>query len=293
MVFRSRAGAKAPALFFALAFVLSACTTVSILQSRPERADTLAVKNNWRLSAYHTPHFKIIAYRPASFERMAASKAPTDTLNVYLEGDGLAWITETRLSRDPTPSEPITLELAVQDPNPRSIYFARPCQYLTPNDLAQCSPAYWSSHRYSEEVVASMSDAVEQAKRESGARRVRLFGYSGGGALAVLIAARRTDVIGVTTLAANLDHQFWTQQGGMTPLYGSLNPAHVANEISHIPQIHFIGEDDETVPNSVAYAYMSDIKDTSRIRIVKLPDMDHTCCWVEPWKNLLRNYVNR
>ncbi|MBT5812557.1 MAG: alpha/beta hydrolase, partial [Rhodospirillaceae bacterium] len=154
-------------------------------------------------------------------------------------------------------------------------------------------PAYWSSHRYSEEVVASMSDAVEQAKRESGARRVRLFGYSGGGALAVLIAARRTDVIGVTTLAANLDHQFWTQQGGMTPLYGSLNPAHVANEISHIPQIHFIGEDDETVPNSVAYAYMSDIKDTSRIRIVKLPDMDHTCCWVEPWKNLLRNYVNR
>ena len=114
-----------------------------------------------------------------------------------------------------------------------------------------------------------------------------------GAGAQVVIAARRTDVIGVTTLAANLDHQFWTQQGGMTPLYGSLNPAHVANEISHIPQIHFIGEDDETVPNSVAYAYMSDIKDTSRIRIVKLPDMDHTCCWVEPWKNLLRNYVNR
>jgi hypothetical protein len=79
----------------------------------------------------------------------------------------------------------------------------------------------------------------------------------------------------------------------MTPLYGSLNPVRVANKISHIPQIHFIGEDDDIVPNSVTYAYMSGIKDTSRIKIVKLSNMDHTCCWVEPWKRLLRDHVYR
>lgn len=293
MTFPRWAGVNAPALFFVLMFVLSACSTVSLLQSRSERADTTAYKNNWRLTTYHTPHFKIIGYQPNDFGRRTSTQPQSETLNIYLEGDGVAWVTETLLSRDPTPSEPLTLQLAIQDPTPNTFYLARPCQYLDPQALARCSPIYWSSHRYSEEVVSSVSNAIEQAKQVTGAKHIRLFGYSGGGALAVLIAARRTDIVQITTMAANLDHHAWTQLGGFTPLQGSLNPARVANKVSHIPQVHFIGADDKVVPESVTNAYMSGIRDTSRIRIVKLRDVDHDCCWTKNWSRLLQDHIYR
>ena len=288
-----RAGVSASALFFVLIFGLSACTTVSLLQSRSERTNTTATQNNWRLTSYQTPYFKIIGYQPNNFGQMTSTKFKDETLNIYLEGDGVAWVTETVLSRDPTPSEPLTLKLAIQDPNPNTLYLARPCQYLDPEALGKCSPAYWSSHRYSEEVVRSVSNAIEQAKGESGAKRIRLLGYSGGGALAVLIATQRTDVTQITTIAANLDHHVWTQQGGFTPLYGSLNPAQVANEVSHIPQIHFIGADDKVVPELVTNSYMAGILDKSRIRIVMLRDVDHDCCWTQNWNRLLQEHVYR
>jgi hypothetical protein len=293
MTFPRRAGANAPALFFALLFFLSACTTISLLQPRPDRATATANQNNWRLTTFNTPHFKIIGYRPNDFGRITSPKSKPETLNIYLEGDGVAWVTETLLSRDPTPSEPLTLQLAIQDPTSSTLYLARPCQYLAPHALARCSPIYWSSHRYSEEVVSSVSNAIEQAKQAADAKHIRLFGYSGGGALAILIAARRADIIQITTMAANLDHHAWTQQGGFTPLYGSLNPAQVANKVSHIPQVHFIGADDKVVPESVTNAYMSGIRDTSRIRIVKLRDVDHDCCWTQNWNRLLQDHVYR
>ena len=63
--------------------------------------------------------------------------------------------------------------------------------------------------------------------------------------------------------------------------------------VSHIPQIHFIGADDKIVPESVTNAYMAGIRDTSRIRIVMLRDVDHDCCWIQNWNQLLQDHVYR
>ncbi|MBT6479066.1 MAG: alpha/beta hydrolase, partial [Gammaproteobacteria bacterium] len=46
-----------------------------------------------------------------------------------------------------------------------------------------CESRYWSSHRFSEKVVASMNEAVDQLMKESGAKQLRLVGFSGGGAV--------------------------------------------------------------------------------------------------------------
>jgi len=171
------------------------------------------------------------------------------------------------------------------------LYLARPCQYQTPQALASCAPRYWTSHRYAPEVVASLNAAIDQVKRSSHAKRVILFGFSGGGALAVLIAAKRTDVVQIVTIAANLDHVAWTRMSGDTPLFGSLNPADFASRISTIPQQHLVGLDDKVVPLAVAESYIGRMTDRTRVKIVKVSGADHSCCWVDRWTNLLRSHI--
>jgi hypothetical protein len=291
VVSQNWAGVRAPALFLCLIFSLTACNSLSVLQSREGRAEATAKQSKWRATAYYTKDFKIVAYQSAHFGQRA--KTPRGgALNVYIEGDGAAYVAG-RQARNPTPSNPLTLNLAILDPNSDTLYLARPCQYLSPQELAGCSPAYWASHRYAKEVVTALSNAIDQAKHESRQQRVRIFGYSGGGALAVLIAAHRNDVVAITTLSANLDHETWTRQDNLTPLYGSLNAADYAMKTAHIRQVHFYGEKDEIVPPSITKAYMSRVPGNASIRAIGIPGADHDCCWVQSWPNLLREYVYR
>jgi len=55
--------------------------------------------------------------------------------------------------------------------------------------------------RFAPEVINSFSRAIDTLKEKSGAKYVELVGYSGGGAIAVLVAAGRSDVVGVRTVA--------------------------------------------------------------------------------------------
>ncbi len=282
----TRAAGNSAALFLcaALTFTLTACNTTSLVQSRPERAAAVAFDHDWQSQRIDARPFVLRAYHSAY-----APNQPD--LAVYIEGDGVAWVTPSVRSNDPTPDTPLTLRLAVQDPTPNRLYLARPCQYATPAELEHCDPAYWTSHRYAPEVVKSLNAAIDQAMRESGARQVSVFGYSGGGNLAVLIAGQRNDVTRVVTIAGNLDHGAWTRFHGDTPLYGSLDAADVAQTISAIPQVHFVGADDDVVPAIISKSYLARSTDPSRITIIKVPNADHECCWVSKWPALLRSHV--
>src|SRR5690606_9834760 len=135
-------------------------------------------------------------------------------LRVYLEGDGAAWPSAFRPPRDPTPRRPLVLRLAEQDPAAAVAYLARPCQYLDSDGLAGCSVAYWTDRRYAVEVLEALDQALDQLKARSGARHLRLVGYSGGGVLATLLAQRRDDVSELVTLAAPLAVNEWTASLG-------------------------------------------------------------------------------
>ena len=63
--------------------------------------------------------FELIAYG----NRIAH---PSGRLHVYLEGDGVPWITRTLIALDPTPRNPLALRLMALDPAP-ALYLARPC----------------------------------------------------------------------------------------------------------------------------------------------------------------------
>lgn len=233
----------------------------------------------WKEVQFEAPPFVL-----TGFVKPGAKFA--DTLHVYIEGDGRAWI-RRRPPEDPTPTDPVALNLALADGAPAVLYLARPCQFTTRATKGACALPYWSIRRFSEEVVSSMNLAVSGYKRESGARQIVIIGYSGGGAVAALIAAWRDDVALLITVAGTLDHRVWTSHHQVSPLTGSLNPVDQAARLAAIPQIHFVGADDEVVPPLVAESYMRALPFRNNARVIRIPGYDHPCCWDRDWPALL------
>jgi dienelactone hydrolase len=212
-------------------------------------------------------------------------------LTIYIEGDGLAWLNSSTPSDDPTPMDPLALKLALRDDAP-SAYLARPCQYAADDRKKSCAQKYWTHSRFSEEVIQSGNQAIDQIKHKFAAKKLVLVGYSGGGAVAALIAARRLDVARLITIAGNIDHLAWTRKYHLSPLSGSLNPADEWIYLQHIPQTHFIGGKDEVIGGYVARSYASHFPADLQPSIVVVPQYDHHCCWVDNWPALKKDAVS-
>ena len=211
----------------------------------------------------------------------------SDFLHVYIEGDGQAFSSRHSQSEDPTPKDPVALQLALRDPADAVLWIARPCQYLSDEALRTCPSRYWSGDRYSEEVIAATNAAIEAMVRKAGTRKIGLVGYSGGGTVATLVAARRTNVAWLVTVGANLDHALWTRLHGVTPLVGSLNPIDFAATLRSLPQRHLLGEHDQIVPPPVIDSYLDKLGRPPNARLQVIADFDHHCCWPERWPQLL------
>lgn len=208
--------------------------------------------------------------------------AKTNEVHVYLEGDGLPWVTRTRVARDPTPRTPLVLGLMAKD-SAASLYLGRPC-YHGPAQSAGCSPWLWTHGRYSETVVDSMVAALHHALGSESKARITLIGYSGGGVLAMLMAARTENVQAVVTIAANLDTDAWADYHGYSRLNGSLNPAAQPPLDARVRQIHLAGGRDNRVPAHLAQLAAVRQPNTE---ILTVPGFDHICCWELAWPSIL------
>ena len=224
----------------------------------------------------------IVEAKPGALLALSRPAQPQPApLAVYIEGDGLAWLDRSTVSANPTPNRPVALRLALADSS-AALYLGRPCQYLDNARTAKCDPRYWTSHRYAPEVVEALSQAIDRYKAGA-SRPVELIGYSGGGALAALIAARRSDVVRIVTVAANVDLAAWTRVLGVDAMTASLDPAHETERIAAIAQYHLAGEDDESVPPSVVRSYVARSVVGGRRLVEVVPDYDHECCWHRDW----------
>jgi dienelactone hydrolase len=203
-----------------------------------------------------------------------------ETLSIYIEGDGAAWPTRWHPPDDPTPEGTLVFDMLLADPAPKRAYLARPCQYLDSPALAACSPESWTRARFADAAVGAMDAAVTALKRASGASRLRLVGYSGGGVMAMLLAARRDDVAQVVTIAAPLRLAAWTTRHGLSPLQGT-DPDTLNRHWP--PAVHFAGARDEVVPLDI----VAEFARRSGGRLVAMPDFDHHCCWSRDWPRLL------
>jgi pimeloyl-ACP methyl ester carboxylesterase len=134
-----------------------------------------------------------------------------------------------------------------------------------------------------------MNEAVEKLKRQYSASELVLIGYSGGGAIATLIAAKRTDIKSMTTVAGNLDTDAWVRLYGLEPLSESVNPASVTGSIRNIPQIHYVGGKDDVIPRTISQSFLQKMGSPNKAKVIELPNYGHVCCWTERWTELLKD----
>lgn len=210
------------------------------------------------------------------------------TANIYIEGDGQAWMSKTMKSMDPTPKNPVALHLATRDSSDNLIYLARPCQYTKTISGDRCDDAYWGKKRFAPEVLSAYVAALDNIKKHYNISGFNLVGYSGGGALVALLAAERDDVLSLRTVAGNLDHKAHSALHNVSMLDESLNPPTYAKHLRDVPQVHFVGENDEIVPVSISQSYMAALGDDRCARVEIVSGATHDSKWVERWPELLK-----
>lgn len=261
-------------LILIISLLISGCA------SSRDKEDELVQNAGWQWRIFSAGKFDIAA---ASAPHLAS-----DTLWVYMEGDGHAFLSPTRPSSDPTPRDPMGLRLALAHPDKKDavVYLARPCQYTAHAYKNVCTKNFWTTDRYSPAVIENTNKVINTLEAEAGATKLVFVGYSGGGALAALVAANRNDVVRLITVAADLDIGYWTESSGLSPMTGSRNPASVAQKLGFIPQIHYTGQDDDTVEPDVAKSFMLHLPPNTPVRIIEVPDFNHHCCWAENWPKL-------
>ena len=244
-------------------------------------AEQVAFSHNWQRDIVETDRFDLLAYHRL--------RKTNDALTIYIEGDGRAWRSRYSLSSDPTPKTPLVLQLAIQDQSANVVYLARPCQYVLEEGHGRnCSSEYWSKARFDSEIVRSLDEAINLLKEQAGSSRIHLVGYSGGGALAVLIAAERDDIASLRTISGNLDHAEFTKHHKVSPMTASLNPIDFAEAVSMIPQIHFSGKKDKTVPSSIAEIFMARLTEKNCAALVLVTGVSHSRGWQDVWPDLLK-----
>lgn len=265
-----------------LSLFLGCCTSsMSNIESRISLASDLASGSALHKTQINTPKFTFTAY-----EKITNTNAP---ISLYIEGDGLAWISRTRPSGNPTPTNPVALRLAAQDSISQNIiYIARPCQYTPITKSRPCNKKYWTSERFAPEVIESYIDSIDAIKQQYQLTDINLIGYSGGGTIAALLAEQRDDIASLRTVAGNLDIEKFNRVHNVSSMPKSLNPADNAYKAVHIPQIHFIGEDDKIVPASIFNSYAQKAGESSCIQHKIIPHTNHQTGWQERWPELIK-----
>lgn len=275
---------KASISFCGCLLLLAGCG--ASLSARNELANELAAQSSLRKEIHYAAPFYVTAY--------ADVLRGVKTGRVYIEGDGLAWVSKSEPSLNPTPIDPYALRLAEADHarNIDRVYLARPCQYSGWDGGGLCPHKYWTSHRYAPEVVDAYVALLDKLKQQRGWSDIELVGYSGGATLALLIARGRGDITAIRTVAGNVDIDAHSRFHKVSLMPQSLNPANYSDDLSRYPQIHFVGGDDRIVPINIAQSYAHQMQDSSCVRINEIAGLAHGKGWVEKWPDLLRQPIS-
>lgn len=269
-------------LFLVFIAMLSGCATPT------SKLHNIAQSHNFDRSTVSTSGFAHLVYTRnlTGGQNNALSIAQSyakSVLHVYLEGDGSPWKYRVVTMPDPTPRDPLVLRLMAKDPA-QSAYIGRPCYNGTSKDEG-CDETLWTSGRYSKTVVRSMTGVIRKLIDQHGFTEIKLIGHSGGGALAMLIAAKLPEATLVVTIAGNLDTEGWTAHHGYSRLYSSLNPAKQPDLPQRILQWHMVGGNDSVVPPSIVKGY---IRGQSNALGIQVQNYSHGCCWESMWGNIAK-----
>ena len=95
-------------VWFTFLLLLQACSSIPTTQNRSDTALHLANSQGWQSQILTTSSFHLQSFVPKNSK-------PSKRLTIYIEGDGLAWLSRRKISSDPTPVDPLVPKLVVQD----------------------------------------------------------------------------------------------------------------------------------------------------------------------------------
>lgn len=210
---------------------------------------------------------KTDTFNLASWQKITDHKG---IYKVYIEGDGYAFDRHGYPTNDPTPKGTLVREIAFGDKNSNVIYIARPCQFVK---SSICSQRHWTTARFAPEVVSSEYQAIKDIVGNS---PVVLVGFSGGAQVAGLIATAKhgLNVKKIITIAGNLDHHNWTNYHNLLPLSESLNLADYYFNFIKIPQLHYVGGNDDVILPHMVEEFIK-----GNANIIVVPEANHNNKW--------------
>ena len=184
-------------------------------------------------------------YTIASWQKL--NRPNSDTIHIYIEGDGHAFDAYGQPTTDPTPRSGFMRDMAAHDESPNVVYMARPCQFIMDEN---CSESDWTSGRFSQRIVDSMKSAIKQTAKD---KNITIVGYSGGAMISGLVIKQNKDLNFEKwiTIAGVLNHKTWTEYFGDEPLTESID----MEKLPKITQVHYIGERDKIVPYKLAHTW--------------------------------------
>ncbi len=244
-------------------------------QLRINKAFDLARQTNFTPSVINTSNFPIQIFTQNHNSKHAI---------IYLEGDGLVINKYGDVALNSTPTDPMALRLASVDPRPLTkIVINRPFHYVKSVDP---NSKYWTTARYAPEVIQSIYEAIKQCQQQFHFETVELVAYSGGASVALLLTLHVKNITRIVSFAGNLDHKSWTRYHGAGLLLESLDPMENMEAIRHIPQMHFLGSNDDNTTVKLAQAYKQRVN-SDKISIVPIDGFDHDSNWPRVWQEWL------
>lgn len=251
-----------------IGFFFGSCASKTpSLEDRIKSVFDYAKKENLKEEIINTTKFDIFSLQKEDFS--------CKNLNIYIEGDGLAFVNKNRISSNPTPINSVSQKLMQTDKSSCKIYLARPCQYY---NSSSCNSSYWTNKRFSAEVLNSYDEVLTYIKNKYQNNTFTLIGHSGGGAIATILASYRDDINYLITVAGNLDIEKWIDIKNLTPLEGSLNPKDFTKKLEGKKQFHLVGNKDDVVPKEVFLSYYKSFEDKKSIQY-KIIEANHSCCY--------------
>jgi hypothetical protein len=252
-------------------FLVTSCS------SKINKAINIADSAELTSTVIKTSTFKIQA-----FYRIKKTGSP---LNIYIEGDGRAWLNRNNPSANPTPNNPIALRLASIDKNKNVIYLARPCQYVDLSNEEHCDVPYWTQKRFARPVIIAINEAINILSTRAKSKDIHLIGYSGGGAIVAMIAAIRKDIASIRTVAGYMDHVSLNRNTNVSQLTGSLDPMKAAPRLKSVPQIHYSGRKDKRVPGWVLLNFKKAVGNGNCVKLKKV-NASHETGWEDIWERV-------
>lgn len=284
------------------AFFLMSCSSD---QLRINKAFDLAQQTNFTPSITNTSRFPI---------QIFIQNQNTKHAIIYFEGDGLVINKYGDVALNPTPTDPMALRLAAVDIRPLTkLVVNRPFHYVIGDNSRHCEPykgvaihdikgglpqsrdallrnddvaKYWTTARYSPEVIQSIYEAIKQCQQKFRFETIELVAYSGGASVAFLLTPYLQNITRIVSFAGNLDHKNWTTYHHTQPLFESLDSMNHTEILSQISQIHFVGSSDDNTTIELAKAYKQQI-DSDKISIIPVDGFDHDSNWPSIWREWL------